>query len=449
MFAPNIDRLAASGALFTRAYAQYAVCNPSRASLMTGRRPDSTRIYDLNTHFRVTLPDVVTIPQHFRANGYATTGIGKVYHLPLDDPRSWSLPSWSPEREIEYRDPVLRARLEAANPDGTSDVVLEHDHTTGTILRTRSRSRVRGPAWEIADVADEALPDGRIASRAIETLAVLKDSPFFLGIGFKKPHLPFVAPRRYFDLYPEEQVRLAANAFAPLGLPHYESHRAELPAYDGIPPGLDLSDTDRRALVRGYSAAATYCDAQIGRVLDALDGLGLAERTIVVLFGDHGYFLGENGFWAKHNNMEVATRAPLIIRAPGVTRPGERIETPVELVDLFATLIDVAELPDSDGLEGTSLAGGLSGGRLSKGTAFSQYRRGGAMGRSMRTERYRYTEWRDLSDGEVKARVLFDHVTDPRENVNLAGRAEYTSLVAKLSRDLEAGWRRALAPSRA
>jgi len=442
VLAPNIDRLAAGGCAFTRAYAQYAVCNPSRASLLTGLRPDTTRIYDLNTHFRAHLPNVVTLPQYFRLHGYATTGLGKVYHLPFDDPQSWSLPSWSPEREIEYRDPQLRARLEKANPDGTGDIVTEHDHATGTILRTESRSRIRGPAWEIAEIDDLELQDGRIATRAIDTLRLFKDRPFFLGVGFKKPHLPFVAPRRYFDLYPPDMVPLAANAFAPLGLPDFERHKAELPGYEGVPKDLDLSPSQRKDLVRGYAAATTFADAQIGRVLAALDELRLTDNTIVVLFGDHGYFLGENGFWAKHNNMEVATRAPLIMRVPGLSS-GVKVTTPVELVDIFPTLVDLAGLPLPPDLEGMSLAPALQSGKSTKRAAFSQYRRGGANGYSIRTVSHRYTEWRDRDSGELKARVLFDHLADPQENSNLADKPEMADVIAVLSRQLNQGWRAA------
>ena len=440
IFAPNIDRLAAQGVAFQRAFAQYAVCNPSRASLLTGLRPDSTRIYDLNTHFRVNVPDVVTLPQHFRNNGYATTGIGKFYHLPFDDPRSWSVPSWSPERTIEYREPGLRQRLEAANAEGTGDIVTAHDHHDGTVLRAESRKRVRGPAWEIARDDLDGLPDAQIAERAIAQLEAFQGQPFFLGVGFKKPHLPFVAPARFFDLYPEDQVRLAINAFRPLGLPRYEAHRAELPAYDGVPAELDFSDAERRALVRGYAAATSYVDHEIGRVLAALDRLGLSDSTIVVLFGDHGYFLGENGFWAKHNNMEVATRAPLVIRAPGMPRRGMRPDAMAELVDIYPTLLALAGLPDVTGLEGSSLVPTLAGGVPVKSAAFSQYRRHGAMGHSLRTDRYRYTEWRDETTGEIVARVLFDHLVDPQENANIADEPAQVATVAALSAVLRAGW---------
>jgi arylsulfatase A-like enzyme len=441
IFAPNMDRLASGGTAFQRAYAQYAVCNPSRASLLTGLRPDSTKIYDLNTHFRMHIPDVVTLPQHFKNNGYATTGIGKFYHLPFDDPKSWSIPSWSPERAIEYRNRELRSKLEAANPDGTEDIVTEHDHHDGTIMRAESRKRVRGPAWEIAHDDLEGLPDAQIADRAIAQLDAMKDGPFFLGVGFKKPHLPFVAPGKFFDLYPADRVKLAINAFRPLGLPPYEAHKAELPAYDGIPDDLDLSEAERRALVRGYAAATSYVDYEIGRVLNALDTLGMRDSTIVVLFGDHGYFLGENGFWAKHNNMEVATRAPLIMRVPGQSMTGARPMHFAELVDIFPTLIDLAGLPKEIGLEGTSLVPALMAGKPVKRAAFSQYRRNKAMGYSVRTDTHRFTEWRDDASGEVKAHVLFDHRIDPQENRNIADQPDQLAIVKTMSEMVAKGWK--------
>lgn len=441
--APHMDRLAASGATFARAYAQYALCSPSRTSIMTGQRPDTTRIYDLDTHFRVHQPDVVTLPQRFAAHGYATQAIGKVYHLPLDDPQSWTVSSWAPKKDIEYRDPALRASLIAANPERGEDIVLERDPRTGTILRVEGRPRTLGPAWEIADVEDAVLPDGEIARRAVAALGELRAEPFFLAVGFRKPHLPFVAPRRYFDLYPPERIPAVANAFPALGLPDYERHRAELPRYAGIPKDLALSEAQRRDLLRGYAAAVSFVDAQIGFVLDALERLGLAEDTIVVLWGDHGYFLGENGLWAKHNTLELATRAPLVVRAPGRARPGTRIDALVELVDLYPTLIDLAGLPvDAAGLEGRSFSPLLAAPDTPwKRAAFSQYRRNKAMGYSMRTARYRYTEWRGQDDGEVKARVLFDHALDPGENVNIAADETHRDLVSVLSRQLVAGWR--------
>jgi arylsulfatase A-like enzyme len=443
--APNIDALARTGTAFQRAYAQYAVCNPSRASLLTGLRPDSTRVFDLDTHFRANIPDVVTLAQRFALAGYTTTGIGKVYHLPFDDPASWSIPSWSPEREIEYRDPALRDALKAANPDGTDDIVIESDPVSGTVLRTRSREgRVRGPAFEIADHDSDSLPDARIAERAVRNIETLARSgaPFFLAVGFKKPHLPFVAPREFFDLYPAERIELASNAFRPLGLPEFEAHRAELSRYQGMPEDLDLTAAQRRDLVRGYSASATFMDSQIGRVMAALEQQGLRENTVVVLFGDHGYFLGENGFWAKHNNLEVATRSPLIISAPGLP-VGIRTEALSELVDIAPTLLELCGLPSAPELEGTSLVSVLTENRPVKAAAFSQYRRGGAEGRSIRTDTHRYTEWRNRTSGEIVAKVLFDHREDPQENINLADSPDVKDITARLAVQLASGWQAA------
>jgi len=430
MRTPAMDALAARGTLFCRAYCQQAVCSPSRTSLLTGRRPDTTKVYDLQTHFRPQLPDVVTLPQHFKQHGYHARSLSKIYHPGFDDPPSWSVPAWFP-RVQQYGDPEDLAALAKARAKARAE--------------GRNPRDVRGRSWEAPDVADDALPDGETASKAIEVLREFKDKRFFLAVGFLKPHLPFVAPKKYYDMYPPEKVKLADNPNPPQDVPPIALHNwQELRAYSDIPKEGALPKEKAGELVRGYYAATTYTDAQLGRVLAELEALGLKDNTIVVLWGDHGWHLGEHGLWCKHTNFEVAARAPLLISVPGQKNQGAKTMALAEFVDIYPTLCELCGLPTPSGLEGLSLAPVLNDPqRLWKTAAFSQYPRGRAMGYSMRTEQYRYTEWRQ--HGQEPAGVeLYDHKADPAENVNLAKRPEYADTVAKLKAALQAGWRAAL-----
>lgn len=451
---PHIAALAKRGIVFERAYCQQAVCSPSRTSLMTGRRPDTTRIYDLQTHFRLTLPNVVTLPQLFKQHGYHTQALSKIYHGGLDDPQSWSVSHWAPKGG-EYRHPETLAKMKEeqarrrAEGKGEPIDVLQRDEKTGTTLKvTQPKYQVRGPSWEAPDVPDNDLPDGKTADKAIETLRTVKDRPFFLAVGFLKPHLPFVAPKRYYDMYPPDKIKLAANSFPPKDVPQIALHNSgELRFYSDIPKGdTPIPEARTRELVRGYYAATSYTDAQIGRVIAELQRLGLRERTIIVLWGDHGWHLGEHAMWNKHSNFEVATRSPLIISVPGQKRAGIRTKALVEFVDIYPTLAELARLPLPPDLEGMSLVPVIEKpNRPWKRAAFSQYPRGGGvMGYSMRTDRYRYTEWIKLSTRERIATELYDHMTDPEENVNIANEPENKNLVTRLSKQLSDGWRQAL-----
>ncbi len=449
---PNIDALAAGGILFSRAYCQQAVCNPSRVSLLSGRRPDTTKVYDLETHLRLNLPDVVTLPQHFKNNGYHTQSLGKIYHPGLDDPLSWSAPTWNP-RGQEYTNPATReaiqkerARIRAAGGRLRSEQVLERDPKTGAALKVARPGRaVRGTSWEAADSADNGLGDGKIADRAVDLLAEYKaeTSPFFLAVGFHKPHLPFIAPKKYFDLYPPESIKLPDNYHAPKDCPPAALHNSgELRQYSDIPREGPVPTDKARELIRAYYAAASYMDAQVGRVLDALEKNGQRENTIVVLWGDHGWHLGEHGLWCKHSNFEVATRSPLIVSAPGQKTRGAKTDRLVEFVDVYPTLTQLAGLPVPDGIEGTSLVPLMENpNRAWKSAAFSQYpRASGVMGRSIRTERYRFTEWASAA-GESVGVELYDHHADSVENENVAARPENKDLVERLRAQLKAGWR--------
>jgi iduronate 2-sulfatase len=433
---PHIDRLAGRGTAFTRAYCQQAVCSPSRTSLMTGLRPDTTRVYDLETHFRNTIPDAVTLAQHFKANGYWTTGMGKIYHNGKDDPASWS----EPHRErvggdlwvLPENKKVIREKAAAARAMG---------------LKAAEVSRVsRGSATEMADVPDEAYTDGALAKYALETLARLKEKgqPFFLAVGFQRPHLPFNAPKRYWDLYDRSKIGLADNPFPAKGAPRIAgTNWGELRQYAGIPKTGDLSEDQARELRHGYYANISFTDANVGKLLNELDRQGLSENTIVVLWGDHGWKLGEHAAWCKHTNYELDANAPLIVAAPGAKSHGKRSRALVEFVDIYPTLCDLTGLPHPQRLEGTSFAPLLNQpDRAWKRAAFSQYPRGSIMGYSMKTDGHRLTLWVDRKNSDaVVATELYDHVKDPHENENVADRPEYAEVLKRLTEWHRAGWK--------
>lgn len=431
---PNIDRLAAQGTLFERAYCQQAVCSPSRSSLLTGCRPDTIRIYDLQTHFRKTCRDVVTLPQHFKNNGYHAQSFGKIFHGGLDDPPSWSAPGVWPKKDW-YQLPdnqELMRNLTAG--------IVDEDAKMAAV----AKGKIRGAPVECADVPDNAYNDGVIAEETIEAMRTMKDRPFFLAAGFLKPHLPFVAPKRYWDLYRREEIKLADNPHPPKNSPSIAwTSWGELRVYHGIPKKGPLPDEQARTLIHGYLACVSYIDAQIGRLLDELERLGLRDKTAVVLWGDHGWKLGEHGMWCKHTNFELDTRSPLICSAPGRKAPGKKSRALVEFVDIYPSLCGLCGLSLPGHLEGTSFAPLMDApDRPWKTAAFSQYPRGKVMGYSMRTDRWRYTEWRN-QDGSLNATELYDHDTDPGENLCVAGRPEKADLIKQLAAQLKAGWRSA------
>ena len=440
---PNLDRLAARGTVFSHAYCQQVVCSPSRSSLMTGRRPDATRVWDLETHFRVALPDAVTLPQHFKANGYYCAALSKIYHHGFEDGRSWCEPHWYPSGQTVDTDPAdptkrivkkigegVREYLQAPLP-ADNDKPNAGRHGKGP----------KGAAFEVSPKSDDELPDGCTAAEAVKRLQALKtkNQPFFLAVGFLKPHLPFVAPRKYWDLYDPDKIPLPAIDHLPEGAPAFAGHdNSELHSYSNVPQGNPIPADFAKTLRHGYYACISYVDAQVGRLLEALDHEGLADQTVIVLWGDHGWQLGDLGLWHKHTNFELATRAPLLISLPGQPTAGRKCAAPVEFVDVYPTLAEVCGLSIPAGLEGASLKPWLDNPALPmRKVAISQYPRGGAqtdnrplMGYSIRDERWRLTRWRDRRDGNIAATELYDEQNDPAETKNLA--EEHPEIVAKL-----------------
>jgi arylsulfatase A-like enzyme len=407
MISPNIDRLGADGVIFMRSYCQVPVCGASRASLLTGVRPTRDRFISYDVWAEKDLPGALSLAKHFRDNGYHTISNGKVFHHRGDCRDGWSEEPWGPKGA--WRNYLLRenVKLAAKNPGRA------------------------GPAYEAADVADNAYFDGMIADKAISDLRRLKDmdKPFFLALGFLKPHLPFNAPKKYWDLYKREEIDLADNPFRPKGAPDAALHNwGELRAYEGIPKKGRLRGELARTLIHGYYACVSYTDAQIGRVLAELDRLGLRDNTIVILWGDHGWNLGEHGLWCKHCNFETSLHSPLIVRGPGV-KPGTKTNALTEYLDIYPSLCELCELPLPAHLQGKSLVPLLKDPNLPwKRAVFSRYYNGD----SVKTDRYRYTEWR-RKNGDVYARMLYDHSVDWAENVNVSERPENKKVVRSLS----------------
>lgn len=408
---PNIDRLALEGLVFNRAYCQQALCSPSRSSMLTGLRPDATHIYALETHFRETVPNVVTLPQHFKNNGYFTTWWGKIYHAWFLDSLSWSEEGTNQERRLEPQWPQENWRAYALEK---SKKLAENNDSYGPII-------------EKAPLPDNAYPDGKVAEHAVRTLRELKEKqqPFFLAVGFYKPHIPWTAPAKYWQHYPLEKVHLPGNHAAPqdvseYGLNEWEHYRKYTDVEDDAP----LSASNTRELRQAYYACISYVDAQVGKVLDELDKLGLADNTIVVLWGDHGFKLGEYGAWSKTTNFELDTRVPLIISTPWLTHKGEKTESLAELIDVYPTLCDLAGIPKPKHLQGSSLQTALQEPKNNmQSIAFSQYPENSEeiMGYSLRSDRYRLTVWVSFDAQKKVLDVdLFDHLSDPGENYNLA-----------------------------
>lgn len=419
---PHLDRLAARGMRFDLAYCNQAVCAPSRFTLLLGSRSTSTGLYGLGSQLRERWPEAVTLPQHFaRHGGYRTESVGKVFHVGHGnegDPSSFSVPPFK-DKVIEYLDPASTAG---------GQLTREEALFTNRQL-DRIRSLPRGAAWESPDAKDDDYADGRVAAETVRRLeaAQKRDTPFFIAAGFVRPHLPFSAPKKYWDLHDPATLPMPAHEALPADSPKVAHKRGgEIAAYQPVPedPGAKFSSELQRQLIHGYYASTSYVDAQIGRVLDALDRLGLAEKTIVVLWGDHGFHLGDHGIWTKHTNYEQATRIPLLIVAPGVTVPGSHTRQLVESVDLFPTLAALAGLPAPSGpqpIDGVSLVPVLrdSAARVRDHATHCYPKE--KLGRAIRTERYRLVEWKKPGAPADSAAIeLYDYAADPLETSNLA-----------------------------
>ena len=442
---PHIDQLAKEGMLFERAYVQVALCMPSRASMLTGRRPDTTKVYQFDTAFRDVIPNVITLPQHFKQHGYHSLGLGKIFHK--DDKASWSEPLFKSKRGENDYHTEFGKKVMAWIKEDHRKVTYVWDLGDG-ITKIK---RPGGLPWEAPDIPDNAVRDGQLADATIAKLRKLKDKPFFMAVGFHKPHLPFIAPKKYFALYDPDKIAPATNPFPPKDVPKFATYNwNDLRHYYGIPDVGPVSEQQARELKHAYYACVSFTDAQVGKVLDELKRLELTEKTIIVLWGDHGWQLGEHGMWDKHSNFETSTRIPLIVKAPGF-KPG-RTRALVESVDIFPTLCELTGLPLDAGLEGLSFVPLLKNpNRKWKQAAFSQYRRvipgygkiSQGMGYSMRTARYRFTEWQVPGTG-FRAYELYDHKTDSEENINRAADPTYRNLVDQLKEKLHKGWRGAL-----
>jgi iduronate 2-sulfatase len=428
---PHIDALAARGMRFDLAYCNQAVCAPSRFTLMLGSHSTSTGLYGLGSNLRKTIPNAVTLPQHFaRYGGYHTESLGKIFHIGhgnLGDPTSFSVPHFK-EKVIEYADP-------ASKPNGQltrEEAMFQNKSAPGGYNKLP-----RGAAFESPDVSDESYADGRVARETVRRLKAAKErrakdgTPFFIAAGFARPHLPFSAPKKYWDLFDPAKLPLAKHKELPANSPNVAHKRGgEIRNYFPVPdknkPGVPIDEALARKLIHGYYASTSYVDAQIGKVINALDQLDLAKNTIVVLWGDHGFHLGDLGIWTKHTNYEQANRIPILISAPGVTKPNSSTKQLAESVDIFPTLAELAGLPKPSGpqpIDGVSLVPVLKDPtKRVRDHAFHAYPKR-KLGRAIRTDRYRLVAWGDEYE-------LYDYQSDPLETRNHA--KEQPEVVAKL-----------------
>jgi uncharacterized sulfatase len=419
---PNLDRLAAKGVRFDRAYCQFPLCSPSRSSIMTGLRPDTTRVFDLQYHFRTHLPDVVTLPQLFSRAGYFAARVGKIYHYGnpgeigtagLDDPTSWQV---------------------AINPRGR-----DKDEEAKITNHTPGRGLGSSLSFLRAEGTDEEQTDGKVATEVIKLLEANQSKPFFIAAGFYRPHCPYIAPKKYFDLYPMEKITMPPGPFP-------EARSAPPAAIASVRPWPWFGTTEQqsREAKQAYYAAISFVDAQIGRLLDALDRLKLADKTIIVFWSDHGYHEGEHGLWMKQSLWEGSARAPLIIYAPGARGNGRASRRIVEFVDMYPTLADLAGLTPPTNLAGASLRPLLDQPEASwNRPAFTQVWRGTYPGHSVRTARWRYTEW----EGGKQGAQLYDMEQDPQELHNLAADPKHAATVAELKALVAKNWSQPWVPA--
>ncbi|QGJ68530.1 Iduronate sulfatase [Planctomycetales bacterium 10988] len=413
MVSPNIDRLASEGVLFERAFCMVPTCGASRASLMTSIRPTRTRFTTYLTYAEKDAPGIVPLNTYFKQNGYTTVSLGKVYHHKDDHAEGWSEPAWRPRTQAYKLEENMK------------------------IVRSQAGKgkKARGPSYESADAPDEEYPDGLLAQQAMEQLSQLSknEEPFFLAVGFIKPHLPFVCPQRDWDLYSEEEIQLPPNFARPEDVPQEALHNSgELRAYSDIPAKGPIPEETCRKLIHGYYACVSFTDRQIGKVLQKLEDLNLKENTIVVLWGDHGWNLGEHNLWCKHCCFETSMHIPLIVRVPGLSE-GQGSYALIETVDIYPTLCDLAGIALPTHVQGKSFLPILQDPTLAgKETAIGRFRDGD----TVRTDKFRYSEYTDKK-GKLLGKMLFNHKQDPEEDQNLAEQKKNQEKVSELSNYLK------------
>ncbi|MGY5354941.1 sulfatase [Wenyingzhuangia sp. IMCC45467] len=461
MHTPNFDRLANMGMSFTNAHVQYAVCGPSRASIMTGTNPDRTKVWDLHTNFRESAPDLISMPEYLISQGYETTAVGKIYHKGSSstghDGKSWSIPHQLPKNYDPtygdaafeyYQNPETKKKLASLEAEAKAKGIKKNGAIRSYVFKHLK------PSTECADVSDTAYQDGLYTQTAIKQLNKLEKSgkPWFLGVGYQKPHLPFVAPKKYWDLYDRNKIELAKFQELSKGTPRFAYHSfGELRAFSDIDNkynvGDKLPEEKQRELIHGYMACISYIDAQLGILLDELEKRNLLDNTIITLWGDHGWHLGDHTEWCKHSNFEQATRIPFMFAGPGVAK-NQKSHHPVNLVDLFPTVFDLANVTPSSQVDGKSLMPLLDNNAattISEDYAYHQYARQKKMGYAIRTERYRYTEWHDnnyrstqpYKEENIVGRELYDYEKDPLETKNLVKDAAYSAVVKELKAKLK------------
>jgi len=429
---PHLDALARRGVVFLQSYVQQALCSPSRISMLTGRHPATTRIFEIGRTLRTTMPDITTLPQHFKGHGYHTRSLGKVYHVGIDDDASWTIPAWHSRKP--RASPASLAAIEARRKGYQAKGVPPPAKGNGALFYAV-------PAFEAVDCGDDDLLDGDTAANAIAQLrehARTPERPFFLAVGFANPHVPWIAPKKYFDLYDPAKLPLAKNEFLPRNAPAFAATSGQdWGWYAGVPQG-DLPEPYKRQCLQGYLAAISYVDALVGRLLATLDETGLSKNTIVVFWSDHGYYMGEHTWWgAKHNNYEGATRNALIISTPDRRSAGQRSSSLAQSVDLAPTLTELSGLPPHRGFEGRSLVPVLANPTTAVNeAAFSWYPKAGWLGVAMRTREWRFIEW--TKPGEQPVRELYNSISDPQNDQNLATQREHADLLATLSAQLRA-----------
>ena len=422
---PHIDALGARGTVFANAHCQIAICNPSRASVMTGMRPDTIRVWGLKKHFREEKPKVITLPQWFKQHGYHTHSIGKIYHgsgKPSTDP-----PSWSGQPEFDHCEKIDQ------------------------YLLPKNRTGGKAAGAESSPSADSDHLDGKVAEAAIQKLRLLKRTrqPFFLAVGFRKPHMPFSAPAKYWALYDRAKLAQPINPRMPKGAPAIAAHQwPEARGYTDIPRQGAITAAKIAELRHGYYAATSFTDAQVGRVVGELKRLGLDRNTVISLYSDHGFHVGEHNLWGKLTNYEIGTRVPLLFVTPDQPTRGQVVRQAVELLDLYPTLTTLCGLKPPANLEGTCLAGHLSGRAPAKNFALSQFPRPVAynfktrppqrMGYSLRDDRYRFTQWIDFASGHVLAEEFYDYNQARPEQKNQIHNVRYAEGIQALRLKLQA-----------